>query len=748
MVVASHSGPPARSPAAALALIIAALLAPFMASCMPGAAARGAAGDLNDSAALAPDGGLEGPTRVDVHIPRGAPLEFYKTPWPSELFRTSDGSLDWSRFPGARNPLVAAYLATAKADVKAFSVSPSIYFHFTSPPDRRRLPERPAATQSTRAPVFLADVDPKSPERGALIPLELRYFPSALRYVPAGTLAMKPVPGIVLRPGTLYAAVVRRDLGDAGGRLLGTTPDFERIKSTTALPDPGDERARSIHQEPLDYLASLGAARADIAAAAVFRTDVPHAVAERLFEAATSLPPEHAPRIASAAWRPSPRAFAEREPYSIITGRYCTPNFQSQIQDAPFLGGGGAIERDPQGVPRVAPIPPSSRYHTPECGGLIRARFVLTVPKSAPPPEGYPLLVVAHGTGGSAITFLGNDNFAGWAARQGFAAVSTDQPLHGADDELGARPGSRERRSLALGGILPLRLFRGQELGPEHLFYNPLNPAATRDNLRQAAIDASLLARLLVDEARGLEKAARPGGQRLLTPAPGRPIPRFDKTKILFAGHSQGSQSLAAAAAIDPLARGVILSGCGGDVRLGILERSDLAVMPYIEAALALRPEELSAFHPLMALAQALMDPVDPQSYGLLYREPLPGRRPQNAIHYAGLADTFNPLEAAGALATALRAKPIAPMPAPVPGLRALGVSPEAGPLQGNIAEGRATIAFVELAPTMGEDGHFVLFHEPRASALAMQFMKTAGGGPARLDPLAEDAGDDDPSPP
>ena len=43
----------------------------------------------------------------------------------------------------------------------------------------------------------------------------------------------------------------------------------------------------------------------------------------------------------------------------------------------------------------------------------------------------------------------------------------------------------------------------------------------------------------------------------------------------MLAGHSQGCQSIAVLGAVDPRVRGVLLSGCGGDVRLGVLYRRD-----------------------------------------------------------------------------------------------------------------------------------------------------------------------------
>ena len=46
-------------------------------------------------------------------------------------------------------------------------------------------------------------------------------------------------------------------------------------------------------------------------------------------------------------------------------------------------------------------------------------------------------------------------------------------------------------------------------------------------------------------------------------------------------------------------------------------------------------------------------------------------------------------------------------------------------------ASGRATIALVQYAPTQGEDGHFVLYKEPGADALAGRFLRALADGDA-----------------
>src|SRR5207248_321336 len=92
---------------------------------------------------------------------------------------------------------------------------------------------------------------------------------------------------------------------------------------------------------------------------------------------------------------------------------------------------GGRVLTDREGRPKVAPVPKTAPFSTPECPGQLRARFVMSVPDAPVPKDGFPLLVTAHGTGGDALSFLGKDDFAGWAAAQGYAAISTDQPLNG-----------------------------------------------------------------------------------------------------------------------------------------------------------------------------------------------------------------------------------------------------------------------------------------------------------------------------
>jgi hypothetical protein len=649
-----------------------------------------------------PDRPLPGAVSIAFAIPRTAEAGgFLDTPWPTELRRLPGGRLDLRAFPGRGTAVFGPYVEAAERDVEGFPLSPTVYFRFTGAAPAPRLPAEPRALAAAKAPVFLVDVDPASPERGRFVPLEHRWYDTELAFVPARTLAVKPVPGVVLRPATLYAAVVRRELG--GGADLGTPMDLEIVKWTRPRADPREERARTLHEGALDQLAAIGVPRDRVASIALFRTHAPHLVTARLVDVIAHLSPRHAPRVVSAKLVPSIPGLSRN--YRTIVGTYCTPNFQSEIGLAPFLSDdGGRFLLDASGAPRVVELPPESPYRSDACGGLIHARFVLTFPLGDAPAKGFPLMVSAHGTGGDARSFLGEHDFAGWAASQGIAVVSTDQPLHGSRGPA-PRPGSREPIAIRVAGI-PIPISNDPS-GAEVAFYNPIHPAAARDNLRQAAADLMVLARLFTsaDVAEHLPPE----------------VPRFDRTRVLAAGHSQGSQSVAAAGAVDPLIRGVVLSGCGGDARLGILRRDDLPIVPLFSTLLGLAPGELDEMHPLMALVQALADPIDPASYARLYWEPLPGRRPPSVIHYEGLGDSYNPPVTAEALAVALRATPVAPLVQPVAGIDAPVTT-----LDMLAARGQPVRAFVQLEPTGGENGHFVLYHEPAASELLRRFLRAA----------------------
>ncbi len=683
-----------------------------------------------------PAGAIAGNNYVDFTIMRGVtPPGFFESPWPSVNFQQEDGSIAFDRFPEANALLVSTYVAQAKRDIKGFSVAQTAYFHFQQTPDTLKLPTS-GDSMRKESTIFLVDVDEASPDRGTFFPLEFRYYDQKQKYLEAHTLAVKPLAGFVMRSNTQYAYVVRRDFSDKNGNLLGTTADLEATKWTEPRSTDDEERARAKHAPTFNYLESIGVKRDAIAAIALFRTMNTYEVTDKMINVATSLTGNRTPRIVDAKWGSNGSNWAR------IEGHYCTPNFQQKIETAPFTlsNSGGNVAFDVYGTPLVSDIPANYRNDSDpatkdsECTPLMKASFVLTYPLTGTmPANGWPLLVTAHGTGGQADSFVGNNDFSSWAASQGMAAVGTDQPLHGVSGDPGRRPGAgiTPKVDPFPGVEIPLEFGPGKGVTAEEMFYNPVNPAAGRDNARQSTIDTVVLARLIAST--NFETLAF-NGTPVLPPKAGTTRPRFEASKLFLAGHSQGSQTVAPQAALDPMIKGVLLSGCGGDIRYGILRRKEpFELRSALEKYLGMSGGELDEFHPLMSLAQSFADPVDPQSYARLYRDPLAGRSKQNVLHYVGTTDLNNPRESGIALAVALHATQLEPIVSPILELSFLNIPSSLGPIKANNGD-NATIGFIEIPGTA--NGHFVLYQIPEAGQLAVKYLGSlVGGGAATIGP-------------
>lgn len=659
-----------------------------------------------------PAGGIDGPAHVDFFIGDPTPSSFDRAPYPSELWRKPDGKLDLSKYPAADHFLGKTYVETIQRDTDGFSIAPGIYMHFDGEPDLSNLSLSPGDTMSMRSPIFMMDVDDNSPAQGEYIPVEFKwYMQGDGKYLQSRTLAIKPVAGFVLRSNTTYAVVVQRSLATPSGTLLGTTADFEFMKWTEARPGDNEERLRQAHYPAFNYLAENGLARADIAAAAVFRTGTPEALFTKMYDKVLALPAGFEPKILSAT------QVSENSTRRVIQGYYCTPNFQSGINQAPFANGGGSIVAV-AGEPQLQSME-GTDYATEDCGKLLKARFILTLPASGTMPlSGWPIIETAHGTGGSAESELSFNDLADRAAKLGMATVATDQVLHGKDGDPGERPGANKTAQVAIPGI-PI----GIPLKSAELFYNPVNPAAGRDNARQSAIDAVVLVRLITA---GSFAASGVTGNL-----------KFDRNKIMVFGHSQGSQTNSPMAVVEPLVRGTVLSGAGGDIRYGILYRTKPEIIQgftlrtILATAFAMNESQLDEFHPLMSMAQHIADPVDPQTWARFYREPLPGKSPQSVLLYEGTKDNYNPYQTSEALAVAFRAVPVQPaVVQSVLGLGLNGIDPAAAPLSANVAGGKATAALVQFDTTVSEDGHFVIYTEPNAFEWAENFYESGMADP------------------
>ncbi len=381
------------------------------------------------------------PTTALFAIPGGSTADdFYALPFPSDLRRHDDGSLDLSQFPTASLLFEQYRVEIEKLD--GFGLNQAIFARFDGALDPASLPG-PAASIEANASVYLVNVDPASPDRGVRSPLIVTFRGAAGATIGANNLVARPYPGFGLADGTTYALVITNRVRGARGGSVEPSADLVALLGDAA--DAPTLRAREVYAPLLDYLDEPGGdERSDVVSAAVFTTQHATNIVPALRKAVFAAPAPIAANIV---------ASTVITDFKEFTGTYLAPNFQTgtvPYQHPPD----GEIKIGSDGAAVIA------RTET--------MRFALTVPPGPTPATGWPICIYAHGTGGDYRSFI-EDGTATRLAQQGIVVISTDQVLHGPRNP---------------GGDAELD------------FFNFGNPYAARDNALQGTADAFAQLRL------------------------------------------------------------------------------------------------------------------------------------------------------------------------------------------------------------------------------------------------------------
>jgi hypothetical protein len=378
--------------------------------------------------------GDDGPTTTALFaIPGGVPGDdFYALPYPNDLRREADGTIDLSAFP-TNSVIVDSYRAAADT-LDGFGKNSPIYCRFDGPLDEGSLPA-PRESLAETSPIYLVDVDPESPAYGMRVPITTRFRTPATPTLGGNHLAVRPYPGFGLADGTTYALVVT-DRVSGNGTAIQRAATFDQMMGT------GGEleiiAAREVYAPLLAWLDEPGGdERADVVTAAVFTTQ----------RATDTVPAIRKAVFAAAAPTATDVMGLDGATFKTFTGRYQAVNVQSgslPYRNAPA----GGIEIGSDGAAIVQ--------------RMEAMRFALTVPTGVVPTGGWPIAIYSHGTGGDYLSFV-DDGTAAALAAQGIAMISTDQVLHGPRN-----PGG----------------------DPELDFFNVANPFAMRDNALQGTADA------------------------------------------------------------------------------------------------------------------------------------------------------------------------------------------------------------------------------------------------------------------
>ena len=574
-------------------------------------AACGGPDDTPDAATLA-DAGPPPSSAVTFELSGAVDTQetFFDFPFPSDLRLDAQGHPVLTGYPNPRVDVVEDLLPLGE-DRLGWPTVPVGYFRFGAPLSPRSITDR--ITASSDAPLLLVDVDPDSPERGRLFDTIAITF-ARDRYVGENVVGVASVQGIVLRPETTYAFVIRRSFGDAEGAPL-EVPTAMRQLVNGEMPEgawgPG---AATLYAPLFETLDTIGVARDSVAAATVFTTaDVVaemYAMSERVLDA-------HAVTVDDLRLDPDDGAGHERT--CELIAEVSQPQFQ---RGTPPFDTEGLFEFDADGLPIE-----QRREST---------RVVITIPKTEMPSSGYPLMVYFHGSGGIAAQVVDRG-----------IATPTRSPVPGT----GPAHMIAEHGFASVGAALPLSPDRlPGAVATEYLNFD--NLAAFRGTFRQGVMEQRLLIRALAELE--IDPAVLAGCDGPTLPA-GASTFRFDPDAFAGIGQSMGGMYTNLIGAVEPRLTALVPTGAGGFWSYFIVETTLIpGITGLLGGLLRTDGEALTHLHPARHLLQLAWESVEPMVFmPRLSQRPLPGLSSRPVYEPVGQGDSFFPIQLYDAIALA-----------------------------------------------------------------------------------------------
>ena len=616
----------------------------------------------------------QGPFRVHFEVPPMAESEFFRLPFPSDVRVRADGTLDLDDFPRPGPQLlgidfVDLYAEALSADFSGFSPTGVVTMRLSGALD---------VSTATEDAIHFVDITEGSSALGGQRSRRWHYTSERNRYRCGHALVIRSEPFDQLRAGHTYAVYVTTDLRASAGAHVTADQDFEAMLADTA-PQGGELLAAWEAHEPFRaYLAEDEIDPSSIAGAAVFTIQDAISPAQALADATLAGPlPTLSDLTICDAGVTSPcedevrSCSAASSAFIELHGRFDIPLFQEGEPPFEAPSQGGAIAFDGSGEPIAQ--------------GREDVCFALTIPRDVDmPPDGWPLVVYGHGTGG---------NFTG-AVTQGIAdaLARADAPTAMFSYD-GVVHGERKRDSVR---------------DPESLMFNIGNPRAARDNHLQGAVD-------IVQALRVAQVSLSVGELDEV---------EFDPARAFLFGHSQGANVGIPALAVTGLAEAAVLSGAGAYLSEALLSKT--SPVDSRRGLERLVGDELSTSHPVMVLWQTFFDPTDTSTFApLLVNDPPEGVPSKHILMTWGQNDTFSPQPTLEMMARG------GALPVVEPAIEDLDTGLVSRPVTGNRTGGdgvERTAACFQY-PADGYDGHFVASRDPDAVADWVQFFTSAQSG-------------------
>ncbi len=614
-----------------------------------------------------------------------AKQDFFRLPFPNDAARDAAGTVDFSRFPRDPNPpfgfdALGRYLDVLKTE--PFSNYPTIVFRFDGPVKFASF-NAAGINPQTRVVDLTA-----GPRFGTGLGLRYQYNGGRNHYVCPNAFSVRPF-ATALLPGT-YAVILLKGVKATDDSAVQSSADFQALVAGAAPADAKLAAAWPAYAPLRQYLTDKSIQPADVLVASVFTVGDGQRLMKQLASTVAAEPaPLADPWVKCGSGTPSPCSDAAG---ARACGAATAFDEWHTLVELPIFQEGTAPY-----------LTPADRGDIRANAGVVRREKVcaaLTTPKGSAPSGGWPLVLYAHGTGGSFRAHAGDGAGAalasvaidggtadGGAISTGYAVLGFDQVGHG------PRRGART------------------DVSPDDIVFNFGNPASARGTMAQGSADLLGVARF----------ATALGGP---TDAG---LPPLDASRLVFWGHSQGATEGAMFLAFDRTTEGALLTGASASLTDALLsKRAPVNIADSMWLALGeASPDAVDMFHPVLSLLQGWTDPVDPINFARdVVTVPASGALPVHRRHVLqlwGKGDTFT-------------ATPVQETFAAGAGLALVG--PEVDltdlfdtvpPVQGN-ANGK-TAAVMQFAPAGAYDGHFVVYQDPLAQHEGAHFIARVAAG-------------------
>lgn len=564
---------------------------------------------------------------------------------PSDALRNASGRIGLirglERIAPGHTDLLRSHLAT----LDGFGLRPVIEFPIDGEID-------PTSLEGDA--LFLLD------DSGARIAMDWRWEPAR------STIVGSPRPGRVLRERTRYVAVLTRDVRAADGTRIGAAQALDRVDApeilsdvevevaafaafTTAGPSEGLVAARA----RLDDRSTVAAPRIEIGADALVFSST--AALDRLLGRPQN-DPDARPR-----WGWTRTGVAHAHVGAVVHGALHRTRFRRDDtgDDEPD---DETFELDDTGAPvpvAVEPIP-----------------VTIILPAAPPPSAGYPAVILGHGLGASRHAML---TFAEPLAEAGYALVGIDMESHGSRFSALDEANNTAMVADAFEGQADMADGFGDRTGPIttlSLLEGLQNLSAVRDSFRQSVLDLSQLAIALKSGAvEGLEA-------------------ELDASKLAYLGESFGAVIGGVLAGVEPLVDLYVLNVGGGGVIDLIIPSSPIlsSLLEPLGRSVYEIEGRFDRFHPVVGLAQMLIDPADPLTFAPHYFRERLNVGPRHVVILEVIGDELMSNVGTEALGRAGGFGLLDPHYAPIE-----GVEPVTSPAAGNV-DGQTGV-IVQYAP-------------------------------------------------